>query len=1711
MTFVSNGIRVSRARAALIASAGVLAILAAPGHRIAGQSDLVAAWGFSEGSGATAADESGNANTATLNGAAWTASGKFDAALTFDGMDDRADVPDANALDLSTDLTAEGWVYADASSQTRTLLAKEETGGIVYGLFLTSASKVELRVKAGGTLRSVTSVTSISASTWTHVAGTYDGSYLRVWINGLEENSLAATGSIAVSDQPLRIGGDTVLNQPFSGRIDEVRIYSRALIASEIVADMDVAVDDVTSPSVSAKLPAANASGVSVSANVTATFNESLAASTVTTSTFELRDPQNALVSAAVSYSDATKTATLDPASDLAGSTTYTATLKGGASTPRITDLAGNALVADHSWSFTTTDTNPPTVTGVTPAANTRNVSLSTTVAATFSEPLDSATVSTSTFELRDTRNTLVTGTVTYDAPTRIATFTPSAPLLPTRTYTATVIGGAGGVKDLAGNALVTNSSWSFISTVERTRIAAGATHAVAVDDAGQVWTWGSNTFGERGTALEPRLPGAVTLAAGVTSVAAGTSHTVALKSNGTLLSWGWNNEGQLGNGNQTNQTTPVAVSALTNVVAIAAGRTHSVALKSDGTVWTWGSGAQIGDGANLRRLTPVQVTSLSDVIAVAAGNDHSLALKADGTVWSWGVNTDGQLGDSTTTSPRLLPVQTVSLTGVVSIAAGNRHSLAVVGSNLSARGWGSNSHGQVGDGTSLNIRTSPVAVGTLTDVRLLDGGNNRSVAALLNGAGRIWGMQAVGSSASATPVAVSGNPTVWQIATGDSISLGVTSNGVVTTWTHGGNSQGQAGDGTYIDRPSAISISEAGYAWKAGTPMFNPSSGSYGSTLTVQLTSATTGATIRYTTNGSDPLETDPVVPANGQVSISQTTTLTAKTFKAGQPASNSAAAVYTLFVPLPTFSVASGTYNVPQTVVITAIAETVIRYTTNGAEPTEADPVVASGGSVAIDVSRTLKAKAWRAGWTPSGTQQATYTLKVGTPSATPGTGSYAGAQTVTVSTVTPNATLRYTVSGLEPTSNDPIIASGSAVAIDRSSTLRVKGWKTGWTNSDTRVAIYSLSLGTVAAPVASPAGGTYATAQTVSLSSTTAGAVIRYTDDGSDPSLLSRPYTAPIPIRVQTVLKARAFKLDWTPSSSASETYTLDATAVQAPTVTPGAGDYGARQVVTVTNATVDAVIHYTTDGLEPTESDPVVASGATLTVDRSMRLKVKAWKTGLLPSATRVADYSILGAIAAGDRHTLALKVDGTVWSWGLNTSGELGDGTQTSPRSLPGAVGGLSDVVAIAAGMRHNLAVRRDGTVWGWGSNANGQLGIGSTGGVRTTPVQAVGLNNVIAVAAGENHSLALRRDGTVVAWGGGTVGVLGLGPGVSTATTPTQIPNLTGVVAIAAAPRHSLALKTDGAQVGTVWAWGSSNSGQLGDGQTGSTRWEPTVVFDSAIAIVARDDSSFAVLSDRTARAWGLNTQYRLGDGTLNSYSSTPVVMQRLSNVARLDVTSPNTYALTTEGSIWAWGSAEGAGFPLLVTGGFVLEIPERVPVTGTGHFGLAGGSQHIVTAHRDGRVWTWGRNDAGQLGNGTLTLNWSPTPVPNFSLTTSDWSTSDPDGDGVPNWRELLAGTDPRVADTNGDGIPDGAALASGTNATNPDMDGDGVLNAVETARGTDPFRSDTDADGVSDGADAFPLDPSRSQPPTGDPADTTPPVINLTYPASAVPIPPV
>lgn len=221
------------------------------------------------------------------------------------------------------------------------------------------------------------------------------------------------------------------------------------------------AVSDVTPPQVSSVVPANNATGISLGTAVTVTFNEAMNIASVSSSAIELRTAANVLIPASVSYDAASRTAILTPAVALSTSTTYRITVKSGAS--GVKDVAGNALAADFTASFATiTDNTPPMVTGVTPAAGGTDIALNAIPTASFSEELSAATVAAGTVELRTASNVLVPATVVYNAATQQVTIAPQSALSYGTVYTATLKGGSSGIKDVAGNALASDFSWSF-------------------------------------------------------------------------------------------------------------------------------------------------------------------------------------------------------------------------------------------------------------------------------------------------------------------------------------------------------------------------------------------------------------------------------------------------------------------------------------------------------------------------------------------------------------------------------------------------------------------------------------------------------------------------------------------------------------------------------------------------------------------------------------------------------------------------------------------------------------------------------------------------------------------------------------------------------------------------------------------------------------------------------------------------------------------------------------------------------------------------------------------------------------------------------------------------------------------------------------------------------------------------------------------------
>jgi alpha-tubulin suppressor-like RCC1 family protein len=261
--------------------------------------------------------------------------------------------------------------------------------------------------------------------------------------------------------------------------------------------------------------------------------------------------------------------------------------------------------------------------------------------------------------------------------------------------------------------------------------------------------------------------------------------------------------------------------------------------------------------------------------------------------------------------------------------------------------------------------------------------------------------------------------------------------------------------------------------------------------------------------------------------------------------------------------------------------------------------------------------------------------------------------------------------------------------------------------------------------------------------------------------------------------------------------------------------------------------------------------------------------------------QVSGLTGVTAVAAGTDFSLALKSDGTVWAWGDNTYGQLGDGTSGTDRLTPVPVTGLSGVTvrAISAGVDHSMALGSDGVLRAWGNNSQGQLGNG-TNTASSTPVQLGSATNVLAVSAGNQFTVILVRYGlssTVWGWGDNSQGQLGNGT-TSVSWTPVQASGLSYMSAVAAGSDHSLALKSDG----TMWAWGNNSQGQLGINSTSpsytpvQTRTPPVAVQ----AITAGYQDSFAATTAGTVWAWGDDTYGKLGDiDTVDKTSPVPITL----------------------------------------------------------------------------------------------------------------------------------------------------------------------------------------------------------------------------------------
>jgi alpha-tubulin suppressor-like RCC1 family protein len=344
--------------------------------------------------------------------------------------------------------------------------------------------------------------------------------------------------------------------------------------------------------------------------------------------------------------------------------------------------------------------------------------------------------------------------------------------------------------------------------------------------------------------------------------------------------------------------------------------------------------------------------------------------------------------------------------------------------------------------------------------------------------------------------------------------------------------------------------------------------------------------------------------------------------------------------------------------------------------------------------------------------------------------------------------------------------------------------------------------------------------------------------------------------------------------------------------------------------------------------------------------------------------RAAAMSGFSKVVTGADFSCALKSDSTVWCWGLNSSGQLGDGTTTN-RNRPVQVSGLTGVTDIDYGNDFSCALKSNSTVWCWGNGSFGQLGNGATSN-SSTPVQVSGLTDVTQMSTGYGHACARKSDGTVRCWGWNILYNLGNG-NTASSSTPVTPTGLSSVVSVRASSYGACAVLSDV----TVRCWGAGNNGQLGNGgntYSTSTKTQPTGLSGLASLGDFHANHFCGVMSDTTLKCWGLNDHGQIGSGDTTN-KLTPVAIAGFSGVASVSGNNHTTCAVKSDGTPWCWG---WGGFGMLGTGN---DADQYVPTAVQGVTDvrqISSGYRHACAVLTDSTIKCWGRNQFGSLGNGT-------------------------------------------------------------------------------------------------------------------------------------------
>lgn len=405
-------------------------------------------------------------------------------------------------------------------------------------------------------------------------------------------------------------------------------------------------------------------------------------------------------------------------------------------------------------------------------------------------------------------------------------------------------------------------------------------------------------------------------------------------------------------------------------------------------------------------------------------------------------------------------------------------------------------------------------------------------------------------------------------------------------------------------------------------------------------------------------------------------------------------------------------------------------------------------------------------------------------------------------------------------------------------------------------------------------------------------------------------------------------------------------------------------------------------------------------------------------GVAPALCEIAD------VGTGALHTCAIKANGTLWCWGRDP-GSVGDGTLGGPacdgycQPSPVEITALgSDVVQVTGGFTHTCAVKADGTLWCWGENSAGALGHGVIDGLDCgtgtvcdpSPKQVTALgSDVRQVSTGFGVTCAVKTDGTLWCWGDNRLGLIGDGTDVgpdcdgTCNPTPTQVASLgADVTSVSVAESHACALRSDG----TLWCWGNNGWGELGDGtflgldcdgRCNATPAQVTALGADVASVSANGLHTCVLRKDSSVWCWGDNTVGELGDGTASGEPCdsssfcrpTPVQVAGLADGAERVISGwSESCALAKDGALWCWGLnqagqiGDGTFSGAACNESLCRPAPVQVKALGTSVKSLSAGVQHACAVTLDGALWCWGDNMYSQLGVDGSSPSPSPLPV---------------------------------------------------------------------------------------------------------------------------------